>query len=243
MIQKHPIQLSEFKNLKARIEKISLALMKHENKNYAKIGFPISNYRKVSLDNKPYYYVGSNIFLITIETVLTEAMELFPKNFGNNNAVTVLHALNKTRFLHNRQKDANRIYGSENFIYIFDNEQDGLHNKILRLDLFRRLDKIPILKRKYEFTGGVFHALKHFSKNNKPLSTGNEINNLCNPEDIIFLTLKAFFIDKGVFKEDKVYIVEQDYNLKYNLRYVFFLEIVTQTYFLSTIYRVKKKKK
>ena len=36
MIQKHPIQLSEFKNLKARIEKISLALMKHENKNYAK---------------------------------------------------------------------------------------------------------------------------------------------------------------------------------------------------------------
>lgn len=240
MIEKHQIQQSEFNNLKKRVERISLALMKHEKKNYAKVGFPITNYRKITIDNKAYYYAGSNIFLIVMELVLLQARKQFPRNFGNGNAVTVLHALNKTRLLHSRLKDAIRIYRTENFIYVFDNENDTEENKILRLDLFRILDKIPILKRKYEFTGGLLHALKHFSNDNLPLSTGNDINNINSPEEIIFLTIEAFYCGNGVFsgKKNETYIVKQKLNEKYDLQYVFYLEEITQTYFLKTAYKV-----
>ncbi|TPD71271.1 hypothetical protein [Flavobacterium microcysteis] len=241
MIQRKLIEPEEYKRLQVRAKKISLALMKKEDKNYAKVTFPIQNYRKVSIDNQDFYYAGTNIFLGIIEEVLFEAKRQFPKNFGNGNAVSVVHALNKTRFLHSRLKDAIRIYGNENFIWVYDNLDDGEENKILRLDLYRKIDKIPRKKRKWTFTGGLFHALKHFSMNGKPLSTGTDINDVINPEHVIYLITKAFFTEVGTFdKKGETCMVFMNLDSKYNLKFIFYYEKVTSVYFIKTIYKEKK---
>jgi hypothetical protein len=234
---------SEFDNLKKRVKKIGLDLMKQEQKNYAKVGFPVINYRKVEIDGKDFYYAGSNIFLIVVETVINQARKIFPKNFGNGNAVSVIHALNKTRFLSGRLKDAIRIYGNENFILIFDNENEGDNNKVLRVDLFRKLDKIRHKRRKYTFTGGLFHALKHFSINNLPLSTGNDIHNVKEPTDVIKLIIKAFYLLPGEFDQtDKnKYTVIEPLDEKYEICYIFYFETNTKIYFLKTLFKRKIK--
>lgn len=243
-IQRKPLDYdNEYKSLQKRAKRISKELGIHENKNLIKSTFPYTNYRKVEIDGRDYYYGGSNIFLVVMEIVLQESRKIFPKNFGTGNAVSVLHALNKTRYLHSRLKDAIRIYGNENFVWIYDDLSDGEKNRILRLDLYRKLDKIPRKKRKWDFTGGMFHALKHFSIKGKPLSTGIDINDVQNVEYIIYLIIKAFFILPGSFNEDgKTYIVIFNYNQNYNLKFVFYLEENTQVYFLKTIFKLKKVK-
>lgn len=154
----------------------------------------------------------------------------------------VLHALNKNRFLHTRLKDAIRIYGNENFIWIYDNIDNAKENKILRLDLFRKLDKVPHRKRKWDFTGGLFHALKHFSMEGKPLSTGIDLNDIPNIEHVIYLIIKAFFLDAGIFDiNGTTYTVLSNLDANYNLKFAFYLEKNTGVYFIKTIHKVKKK--
>ncbi|RZJ33969.1 MAG: hypothetical protein EOO51_11465 [Flavobacterium sp.] len=234
---------SEYKKLQDRARRISKDLGIHEAKNLVKSTFPYNNYRKVDIDGHDFYYGGTNIFLIVTEIVIEEALKMFPKNFGNGNAVSVLHALNKTRFLHERIKDAIRIYGNENFVWVFDRLSDDNDSRILRLDLFRRLNKIPHKKRKWDFTGGIFHALKHFSIKGQPLSTGTDINDVQNIQSIIFLIIKAFFLIPGTFDgAGTTYTVTFDYDEKYNLKFIFYHEVNTKVYFLKTIYKIKKKK-
>ncbi|SED59879.1 hypothetical protein SAMN04487765_0463 [Tenacibaculum sp. MAR_2010_89] len=237
------LKKAEFENLRKRVQKISVDLMRHENKNHAKVGFPITNYRKCEIDGKPFYYTGSNIFLILVEEVLIKARKIFPKNFGNGNAVSVLHALNKTRFLCNNLKDAIRVYGNENFILVFDNENEEEENRILRIDLFRQLNKIRHKKRRYDFTGGLFHVLKHFSINNEPLSTGTDINNVETPTDVIKLIIKAFYLFSGKFDEDdsNKYTVIEPLDDKNEMCYVFYFEEVTRVFFLKTVFKRKIK--
>lgn len=242
-IQRKPTDYdNEYKRLQERAKRISKILGIHENKNLVKSTFPYVNYRKVEIDGHDFYYGGTNIFLVVLEIVLIDAIKLFPKNFGNGNAVSVLHALNKSRFLHSRLKDAIRIYGNENFVWVYDDLQDDSENRILRLDLFRKLDKIPQKKRKWDFTGGIFHALKHFSLKGQPLSTGNDINDVQNIEQILYLIIKAFFLLPGSFNENgNTYTVLFDYNATYNLKFIFYHETNTKVYFLKTIYKEKKK--
>lgn len=243
MIQKKQIDYgNEYKKLQERAKLISSILGKHENKNLVKVGFPITNYRKVTIDNRDFYYAGTNIFLGIIEEVLLSAQQKFPEKFGNKNAFSILSALNKTRYLHYRTIDAIRIYKNENFIWIYDNVENGEENRILRLDLFRHFKQIPFEKRKWEFIGGLFHALKHFSHNGIPLSTGKDINDIENVEQVIFLIIKAFYINKGEFDDTKKnYIVLLNLNEKYDLKFIFYYEENTKVYFITTIHKVKKK--
>ena len=136
MEQQKQINYEEYRKLQERAEKVASDLGKHENKNFIKVRFPQTNYRKISIENRDFFYGGTNIFLGLIENFILEAHEKFPEKFGNNNAATVLSALNKTRYLHHRLIDAIRIYKNENFIWVYDNLVDGEDNRILRLDLF-----------------------------------------------------------------------------------------------------------
>lgn len=244
MIVKKEINYEEYKKLQERAESIATSLGRLEGKNLVKVRFPIQNYRKITIDSRDFYYAGTNIFLGIVEHVLLEAQSKFPEKFGNNNSATVLSALNKTRYLHHRLIDAIRIYKNENFIWIYDNLNEGDNNKILRLDLFRMLKPIPLERRKWEFVGGLFHALKHFSFNGKPLSTGKDINDVSNVEEIIFLIIKAFFINEGEFDESgEKYTVLLKLNEKYNLKFSFYHEKNTKVYFINTIYKQRAKKK
>ncbi|MBF4472621.1 hypothetical protein [Flavobacterium sp. HJJ] len=242
MIQRKPLEYNEYRMLQERAKIISTALGRHESKNLVKVTFPITNYRKIGINNHDFYYAGTNIFLGIVEEVLLDTRKMFPKNFGNGNAVSVLHALNKNRFLHTRLKDAIRIYGNENFIWIYDNINNDEENKILRLDLFRKLDKIPHKKRKWDFTGGLFHALKHFSIDGEALSTGTDLNDVPNIEHVIYLIIKAFFQDAGNFDAGgTIYTVLSNLNDNYNLKFIFYFEKNTGVYFIKTIHKIRKK--
>ena len=241
MIERKQLSYDEYKKLQSRAEKVAVKLMKNANKDYAKVGFPITNYRKISIENKDFYYLGTNIFLGIIEMFLIEALNKFPLNFGNGNAISVLKALNLTRFLSSRLRDAIRIYQTENFIWVYDSIEEKNENKVLRIDLFRQLDKVRNTKRKKEFTGGVFHTLKHFSFYGKSLSTGKEDNDLKHPEEIIFLMIRAFFLSDGTFESEKKYVSFVRLNEKYDLKFVFFFEPETEVYFITTIHKLKRK--
>ncbi|MFV8344217.1 hypothetical protein [Flavobacterium sp. XS2P39] len=215
---------------------------KHENKNFIKVRFPEPNYRKISIENSDFFYGGTNIFLGLIDKYILEAQDKFPEKFGNNNAATVLSALNKTRYLHHRLIDAIRIYKNENFIWVYDNLTNGKDNRILRLDLFRMLKPVPFEKRKWEFIGGILHVLKHFSFNGKNLSTGKDINDVTNVEQVIFMIIEAFYITDGEFDDKgEKYTVYLKLNDKYNLKLAFFREKSTNVYFINTAHKQKIK--
>lgn len=241
MVERKNLDYDEYKKLQIRAEAIAIKLMKHEGKDYAKVKFPQINYRKIRIDNRDFYYSGTNIFLGIIEIFLVEAVNKFPLNFGNGNALSVLRALNLTRFLSSRLCDAIRIYQNENFIWVYDNIEEKKENKILRLDLFRKLDKVRHVKRKKEFTGGIFHALKHFSFFGKSLSTGKDSNNLRHPEEIIFLIIKAFYLSEGTFINENSYVTLIRLNDKYDLKFIFYYESKTNVYFITTIHKIKRK--
>ncbi len=166
------MEYPDFLAAKQFIKEKAMALMKHEKKNYAKVGFPAQNYTAYNIKGRTFYAVGTDIFRGIINEVLLEAVEQFPLNFGTGNAISVIHALNKVEPLCGRIKDAIRIFQNENFCYVVENDNENIPERILRLDLFRKLNPIKNKRRKYDFTGGLFHALKHFSFQGKPLSTG-----------------------------------------------------------------------
>src|SRR5207249_3392110 len=86
----------------------------------------------------------------------------------------------------------------EQFAYVVESVEGEIVDKILRIDLFRRLDTnkqgLP------EFTGGIFHALKHFSIEGRNLSTGKDIHEITHLEEIIRLATEAFFVTDGEFE-------------------------------------------
>jgi hypothetical protein len=245
MIEKKQISYDEYKMIQEIAEITSKALGKKENKNFVKIRFPFQNYKKISIDESDFYFGGTNIFIGIIQNVLLDAHHKYPEKFGNNNAFTVLSALNKTKYLHHKTIEAIRIYKNENHLWVFDDLMNGIDYRILRLDLFRELKPVPNEKMKWEFIGGILHVLKHFSFNGRNLSTGRDINDVPNIEYVVFLIIKAFYNSEGEFDESgKNYIVLMELNKKYNLKFVFYYEEITKVYFIKTLYkeRIKTKK-
>lgn len=152
--------------------------MDHENKPHAAVGFPPQSYIEYNKKGRKFFYVGTNIFRGFFEENVSKAASVFPLNFGNDNAMSVIHAINKVRPVFTRTKDVVRILQNECFAVIHEDKQTGGNDHLIRLDLFRRLDRKPHHKRKYDFTGGIMHALKHFSINGTPLSTSRETNDI-----------------------------------------------------------------
>jgi hypothetical protein len=235
------MEYSDFLAAKQFIEEKALALMSHEKKDYAKVGFPPQNYTVYNIKGRTFYSVGTNIFRGILNDVLLEAMQQFPLNFGTGNAISVIHALNKVEPLYGRTKDVIRILQNENFSYVVENVNGKIPDRILRLDLFRQLNPIKHKRRKYDFTGGLFHALKHFSFKGKPLSTGNDKNDLVHPRQIIEHAIKAFFFEPEQFIDPLTYVSHIDLNEKYRLKFIFYHEPNTKVFFIKTIHKVLRK--
>jgi hypothetical protein len=111
--------------------------------------------------------------------------------------------------------------------------------RILRLDLFRKLDMST--NGHIEFTGGLMHLLKHFSINGINLSTGKDKHDITSIEDVIVFIMKAFFLVEGKFETSKKLVSIIPLDEKYNLKFVFYLEVNTGVYFVQTIFKEKKK--
>lgn len=227
----------EFQKTRKFIEKKALALMSHEKKDIVKAGFPINNYRKYLIDNRIFYCIKSNVFKAIIESVHTEAQNKYPEYFGTGNALDVIKAIQmiEPTFEFDRHIE---FLQNEQFAYIIESENGEIIDKILRVDLFRQLDDLKDDKK--EFTGGIFHAFKHFSIDNINLSTGKDIHNIQYPEQILHYATRAFFIAESNFENPTKLVSRIELDEKYNLKFVFYLEEITGVFFIKTIHKEPK---
>jgi hypothetical protein len=83
----------DYKTAQEFIKKKSLHLMKHEGKNYAKVSFPVQNYRIYPIRGRLFYCAMTNVFKEIMRGVLAEAIQKYPQKFGTGNAMDVIDAI------------------------------------------------------------------------------------------------------------------------------------------------------
>lgn len=228
----------KFQKIRESMKEKALALMKHEGKDSATVGVLSENITEYNINGRVFYSVKSNVFKHLTEKFYMEAHQKFPSQFGTGNANDVIDALYKAQPVFDIPRYI-EFLKTEQFAYLFELTHGTVSDKVLRLDLFRKLDTntngYP------EFTGGLMHALKHFSVNGINLSTGTDVHNITNPEDVVDLIVRAFFITEGEFETSKKLVSILAHDEKYNLRFVFYLEENTNVYFVQTIFKEKQK--
>ena len=227
----------EFKRTRKYVEEKALALMSHEKKNDAVAGVPLENYRIFQLRGRVFYSVQVNTFMVIADEFLDRAQEQTPEKFGTGNAHDVIEALHLVNPLFDI-KWFTDFLKHEKCAYIFEAEDGEVVDRVLRLDLFRhiKLDK----EGNPEFIGGLFHALKHFSRNGINYSTGKSNHELPTPQALVAEIVEAFFSVDGVFETPNVYVVLKDYDAVYNLKFIFYREENTGVFFLKTVYKEPK---
>lgn len=236
MNKEGPLIYTDYLAARNFVEAKSLGLMRHEKKDYAKTGFPIQNYRVHDILGRTFYSVRTNVFREILNDVLLEATGRYPERFGTGNAEDVIKAIYdiEPMFTIDRFVDFLR---TEQFCYIFEKVSGDQNNDILRIDLFRKLDKKGDV---FDFTGGIFHALKHFSYSGTNLSTGKDVNDITHPAHIITLAIKAFFLETREVISVKEFHSTISVSERYNLRFVFYFEENTAVYFVKTIFKESK---
>lgn len=227
----------EYKKARYYIETKALALMKHEGRAFAKAGLPINNYNKHEVGGREFYTVRTNVFKAIIDSVYLEAHDKFPERFGTGNADDILKAIFDVEPIFDFDNFPNFLQ-NEQFAYAIENKKGEVEEKVLRIDLFRQLDLKDDTKK--EFTGGIFHVLKHFSHKGKNLSTGSQIYDISSLETIIELAIKAFFVSDGHFETASKYVSTIDYNDDHKFKFVFYLEENTKVFFIKTIHQIGK---
>ena len=232
----------EFKTTRAYVERKALELMSHEKKNDAVIGVPIDNYRFFHNGGRTFYSVQINTFMVVVDRYLLEAQRRFPEKFGTGNAYDVIEALRLIQPLsYKNAEEMAKFFAKEKCAYVFESERGEIVDRMLRLDLFRIIkdDK----NENPEFIGGLFHALKHFSKNGINYSTGKSNHELYSPQAFVEEIVNAFFTIDGVFETPDQYVVLRPYENDYDLKFVFYREENTKVFFLKTVYKVPRKGK
>jgi hypothetical protein len=244
-------QSSESKKVEIRrlIEFISCKLYCHEKIN-DKVNSR-THYRIPSLDNivtkqignNKYHYYFTNIFYALIaENILIDAAEKHPNFFGTGNSADIIKALNliKPGFCPD-----DSIYKEEQFCYVVEENEFGELNEsnILKIQLFRFQELQTNTASCKEFTGGLFHAFKHFTFNGINLSLEeNPKHNLdYHPSFFIFDLTNAFFNTKLLSTKDKKY--KSGLLGRFNdIDFYFFYDNYADlgVYFLTTAYRNKK---
>lgn len=154
--------------IKRQVEEISVTLMRHEDKNFCLAQVAPQSWRLVS------YKVEQNVevaFVIVpspafcrfiLNREYLKVVDAYPEYFGQNDDRLIVKALKE----YDKHKMI-REYTDEEFLeyirgetmaYVFKVENNSsISNRILRLDLCRGINK------SYQFQGGIFHILKHFT--------------------------------------------------------------------------------
>lgn len=231
------ITYEELKSTRKYVECKAIELMRSAEKNHAVVGVPYQNYRLYQVGDRLFYSVQTNTFKVIIDDFLIRAQTLMPEKFGTGEAKHVIDALYQINPIFDLDSFTEYLQ-KEKCTYVFESENGKVIDRILRLDLFRLLQKGK--KDKFEFTGGLFHALKHFSKNGVNYSIGKGKLELNHPHELIQSIIEAFFVDKGKFENDKEYVVDKELDEIYNVKYVFHRQPETGVFFLNTVYKEPK---
>jgi len=230
----------DYQAAQAFLEKKSLGLMSHEKKEMAKTGFPFQYYSIYPIKGRIFYVPAPNTFRhIMTKDVLLEAVTKYPERFGTGDAYDVIEAIRLVEPTFDSVKRHAEFLQNEQFCFVMENSGGTIQDQVLRIDLFRDIKPNPSAK--HEFVGGIFHGFKHFSYKGINLATGNDINDIYHPEQIIGLAIKAFYMPEEKEQTAKGFIGRISLDEKYWLKFSFYLEQVNGVHFINTIYKEKKR--
>ena len=201
-------------------------------------GFSIYDIFPYKIDEDvEFYIIFNSSFLHHINDKIKIALKEYPEKFGTGNASDVLDALySVSEYQPFGSIDDYVKYLTDHLCCYIVYKEKGYFTDILRIDLLRQLK--PNLKdpTKNDFIGGLLHTLKHFSINDKNLSTGNYIYNIFDIYHLVYLIAMAFRLKEG---EGYRYKSHQELSNAKMLA-SFFREPETGIFFLNSYYKKNK---
>ena len=202
-----PLDYSSYIQLMKHVKERALALHRHELK-YAKDN---PNKRKPSLHNivqtnfpinQTFDYKREG-FAVCYNSRFYQTLLLYEdcfrkdyKAFANCDARAILKLLYDNSGYWRSIEDYIEYLLTESCCYVVLRKNDDWGD-ILRVDLFRKTDK---RRDKFEFTGGLFHCLKHFSIGDRNLCGNADVNNTFDLFHIVYLLGRTF---ANARKQDK----------------------------------------
>lgn len=224
----------ELQNLRELINKISILLMNSERRPFTKSGFDNSHYHEFKYGDRKFVIISTNVFFQILESVLIEACEKYPENFGKDDVNKVLEALYLIENI-GPPDQFSEFLKNEQFAWIIELVDESIGPNVLRVELFRKTNKLKDDDLKNEFTGGIFHVFKHFTFNGIPLSTKKENKQLEHPKSIIELLIQGFFFTELIMKSENKYESKKILSNGKKLHFIFFKENTSGVYFVNSI--------
>lgn len=206
--------------------------------NVFQFGFSIMDIDHYYIDdNYDFYLVFNSTFLNLIYSKIQKAMEKFPEKFGTGNANDVIDAIYAiSAFDKLGDKDEYvRFLIDHPCCYIVYRKNNEFEENILRIDILRLIKTNKEDPTKSDFIGGLMHTLKHFSIDDKNLSTGTYVHNVFDIHYIVYLIAMAFRLKTG---ERCTYKAIQELSNAIMLA-SFYKEEVSGIYFLNSYYKKK----
>lgn len=195
--------MEEFKRIRTIFKREMKRLAAHENKDafYGQVAIN-SCYTRMLNPDMQLYQMFTPHFLVVIEQYYLNALKENPECFGTYDAKDVIHALYLQACRHGFTHDENsyaEYLSKECFCLLICKNKDKLLDNVLRIDLFRSIKESKVDSGCFEFVGGIFHALKHYSIEEQCASIcPNQNVILYDVEQLIWPIAKAFFEDVHV---------------------------------------------
>lgn len=245
------ISLEKYKTISAILEKKTHEIWKHENEERLKKheqelngyenGYSIADCYSVKEGDSTIYFAFNFSFIKLISVRIPQAIDRLNYLFGTGNANDVLNAIYQVSQTEFEKDEYIEYIRNLSCCYIIFEKHDGIQDSILRVDMFRQLDNNksnPFVK---DFTGGLLHALKHFSINGYNLSTGKEVNETTDISNIsnILPRIASAFIECINSNSSSVTIPYKDNNY---MKCGFYHELITNVYYLNTCFITDKDK-
>jgi len=229
--------------IKNQLEQIAGLLMKHENKPFCLEGISHKDWRIIQVNEMRYIIVPSSMFkCLILNREYIKVVDKYPNKFGTKNDWDVVKALKLC------DKNAGQISDEEYFNYI-NNEtmayifkvdmQDNISERILRLDLCRR-----IRTQDNTFQGGLFHIFKHFTLDGYKTISSKDVGEykVETFSDLYTNVITNFFSDVYMKEKENCYVAYSQIRDGHTLRGVYYKEDSIPVSFLDSI-RVDRKAK
>lgn len=208
--------------------------MKSERRSFAKSGFDISHYREIDYADRKFVIISTNVFYQILDSVLIEACEKYPKNFGKDNVNKVLQALYLVENMGTPDQFSDFLK-NEQFAWILELVDESVSPYALRVELFRQINIVKNEDTKNEFTGGIFHLFKHFTYKGIPLSTKKENKEINHPKSIIEFLIQGFFFTELKKKSENKYESKKNLPNGKELCFSFYKEDIIGIYFVNSV--------
>jgi hypothetical protein len=228
------ITMDDFIKIHNYFKKKTIELMDYEKNNDTATCVPPQNYLVFSgHSGRTFYSAQSNTFKSIVNELLIKAQQTTPEKFGTGEANDVLEAMRLLKPEFTDLKQFKEFLSHEQCTYVFEGEGGKVVDRMLRIDLFR-LIKLATNGRN-EFVGGLFHALKYFSRRGVNYSTGKNNQEIPHPQELIGQIINAFFCHEIDFLPPDIYIAEIPYGT-IRLKIFFYRKENTDVFFLDTVY-------